>query len=170
MSQPLCQSRVFSKKIFHQVGVLHPTTCKACNHIPETTNKWYLFISLNHPKHHHFRSAPTTPLFYRERIDDFIDDNKSMIRRMFGNVESPSDPSIKHFQTFDGKQIRHRGKRAANVGGSPHKVDACESTVEIVTPYWASNSHGKIRAIVNTQHLQQAIQQVSKWKYSQPYM
>lgn len=98
---------------------------------------------------------------HRERIDDFIDDNKSMIRRMFGNVDSPSDPSIEHFQTFDGKKINHRGKRAANVGGSPHKVDACESTVEIVTPYWASNSQGRIRAIVNTQHLQQAIQQVS---------
>ncbi|OQR75884.1 hypothetical protein BIW11_08135 [Tropilaelaps mercedesae] len=95
----------------------------------------------------------------RERIDDFIDDNKSMIRRMFGNVDNPSDPSVEHFQTYDGRRIHHRGKRAANVGGSPHKVDACESTVEIVTPYWASNSQGKIRAIVNTQHLQQAIQQ-----------
>ncbi|XP_023214463.1 protein spaetzle 3-like, partial [Centruroides sculpturatus] len=40
-----------------------------------------------------------------------------------------------------------------------YRIDACESAVEIVTPYWASNSAGKIRAIVNTQHLQQAIQQ-----------
>lgn len=40
-----------------------------------------------------------------------------------------------------------------------YRVDTCESAVEIVTPYWASNSAGKIRAIVNTQHLQQAIQQ-----------
>lgn len=87
-----------------------------------------------------------------------------MIRRMFGNVDSPSDPAIEHFQTYDGRRIHHRGKRAANVGGSPHKVDACESTVEIVTPYWASNSHGKIRAIVNTQHLQQAIQTVGLLK------
>ncbi|GIY45727.1 protein spaetzle 3 [Caerostris darwini] len=39
------------------------------------------------------------------------------------------------------------------------KIDACESSVEIVTPYWASNSAGKLRAIVNTQHLQQAIHQ-----------
>lgn len=38
-------------------------------------------------------------------------------------------------------------------------VDACESKVEIVTPYWASNSAGKIRAIVNTQHFEQAIHQ-----------
>lgn len=40
-----------------------------------------------------------------------------------------------------------------------YRVDTCESAVEIVTPYWASNSAGKIRAIVNTQHLQQAVQQ-----------
>ncbi|GIX87940.1 protein spaetzle 3 [Caerostris extrusa] len=39
------------------------------------------------------------------------------------------------------------------------RIDACESSVEIVTPYWASNSAGKLRAIVNTQHLQQAIHQ-----------
>lgn len=39
------------------------------------------------------------------------------------------------------------------------RIDACESKVEIVTPYWASNSAGKIRAIVNTQHFEQAIHQ-----------
>lgn len=39
------------------------------------------------------------------------------------------------------------------------RVDACESKVEIVTPYWASNSAGKVRAIVNTQHFEQAIHQ-----------
>ncbi|KAK3916330.1 Protein spaetzle 3 [Frankliniella fusca] len=39
------------------------------------------------------------------------------------------------------------------------RLDACESKVEIVTPYWASNSAGKIRAIVNTQHFEQAIHQ-----------
>lgn len=40
-----------------------------------------------------------------------------------------------------------------------YRVDACESKVEIVTPYWAANSAGKIRAIVNTQHFEQAIHQ-----------
>ena len=93
----------------------------------------------------------------REKIEDFIDENKSMIRRMFGNM---LDPSVFHYETFDGQKIHHRGKRSTKNSQSSNKVDACESTVEIVTPYWASNSQGKIRAIVNTQHLQQAIQQV----------
>ena len=80
-----------------------------------------------------------------------------MIRRMFGNM---LDPDIFHYETFDGQKIHHRGKRSTRGDQSATKVDACESTVEIVTPYWASNSQGRIRAIVNTQHLQLAIQQV----------
>ncbi|KAF0306477.1 Protein spaetzle 3 [Amphibalanus amphitrite] len=43
--------------------------------------------------------------------------------------------------------------------GSKHLVDSCESKVEIVTPYWAANSAGEIRAIVNTKHFPQAIHQ-----------
>lgn len=82
---------------------------------------------------------------------------------MFGNM---LDPSIFHYETFDGQKIHHRGKRSTKSDQSPNKVDACESTVEIVTPYWASNSQGKIRAIVNTQHLQQAIQQVGRDTFS----
>ena len=39
------------------------------------------------------------------------------------------------------------------------RLDSCESKIEVVTPYWASNSAGKIRAIVNTEHFEQAIHQ-----------
>ncbi|XP_017471084.1 PREDICTED: uncharacterized protein LOC108362559 [Rhagoletis zephyria] len=52
-----------------------------------------------------------------------------------------------------------RANSFANAGQNTGRVDACESKVEIVTPYWASNSAGKIRAIVNTQHFEQAIHQ-----------
>ena len=38
-------------------------------------------------------------------------------------------------------------------------MDSCESKVEITTPYWAANSAGKVRAIVNTKHFEQAIHQ-----------
>ncbi|XP_037078648.1 protein spaetzle 3-like isoform X1 [Pollicipes pollicipes] len=43
--------------------------------------------------------------------------------------------------------------------GSKHLVDSCESKIELVTPYWAANSAGKIRAVVNTKHFPQAIHQ-----------
>lgn len=37
-------------------------------------------------------------------------------------------------------------------------VDACQSKMEILTPYYATNSKGKVRTIVNSELMQQAIQ------------
>lgn len=37
-------------------------------------------------------------------------------------------------------------------------VDACQSKMEVITPYYATNSKGKLRAIVNSELMQQAIQ------------
>ncbi|XP_035917645.1 protein spaetzle 3 isoform X1 [Anopheles stephensi] len=53
------------------------------------------------------------------------------------------------------------GNGAGSTSGESNtgRVDACESKIEIVTPYWATNSAGKVRAIVNTQHFEQAIHQ-----------
>lgn len=60
--------------------------------------------------------------------------------------------------THSGKE-----KRQADFPGVPNKnknkVDVCESTVEIVTPYWASNSNGKVRAVLNNKEFEQAIHQ-----------
>lgn len=56
-----------------------------------------------------------------------------------------------------------RDKRQADFPGptkqNKNKVDVCESTVEIVTPYWPSNSNGKVRAILNNDEFEQAIHQ-----------
>ena len=38
-------------------------------------------------------------------------------------------------------------------------MDSCESRVEVTTPYWATNSNGKVRAIVNDKQFEQAIHQ-----------
>lgn len=37
-------------------------------------------------------------------------------------------------------------------------VDACQSKMEVLTPYYATNSKGKLRTVVNTELMQQAIQ------------
>ncbi|XP_071039970.1 protein spaetzle 3-like [Parasteatoda tepidariorum] len=100
----------------------------------------------------------------QDKIETFIDENKALIKRMFGDyTNAPVDSEIPDsFETYDGKKIRVRPKRAASRNSytaASNKVDACESAIEIVTPYWSSNSAGKLRAIVNTQHLQQAIHQ-----------
>ncbi|XP_055638968.1 protein spaetzle 3 [Toxorhynchites rutilus septentrionalis] len=58
-----------------------------------------------------------------------------------------------------GNRANGRQSSSESSGESTGRVDACESKIEIVTPYWASNSAGKVRAIVNTQHFEQAIHQ-----------
>ncbi|CAG0919204.1 unnamed protein product [Notodromas monacha] len=101
-------------------------------------------------------------------IERFIDDNKALIRRMYGEFGSSADEP---FSSSSSSFIR--GKRDVFHSDfwrrQPHHhrhqeqdssvADACQSKTEVVTPYWASNSAGKIRAIVNTQHFEQAIYQ-----------
>ncbi|XP_067138412.1 protein spaetzle 3-like isoform X2 [Centruroides vittatus] len=96
----------------------------------------------------------------KEKIEVFIDENKALVKRMFGDYMFEGDEKDTPPVPLDQYEVHKRGKRARpSYSSSSNKIDACESAVEIVTPYWASNSAGKIRAIVNTQHLQQAIQQ-----------
>jgi hypothetical protein len=63
----------------------------------------------------------------------------------------------------DDFSTNNRTKRQADFPGTPNKnknkVDVCDSTVEIVTPYWASNSNGKVRAVLNNKEFEQAIHQ-----------
>lgn len=68
------------------------------------------------------------------------------------------DPGGKPGESFF-SQIRNTRQNFRTNQSESGRIDACESKVEIVTPYWASNSAGKIRAIVNTQHFEQAIHQ-----------
>lgn len=146
-------------------------------------------------------------------IEKFIDENKALIRRMYGEFQTPgsttssangdggngnSKRSVRHSPSHqqshfrdselfiedleaegfessvflaDGDNVasnRTRRQAKTNNNNQPpikdnkdtsNKSDACESTVEVVTPYWAANSSGKIRAIVNTQHFEQAVHQ-----------
>ncbi|EDV33071.2 uncharacterized protein Dana_GF22828 [Drosophila ananassae] len=174
-------------------------------------------------KRYHQLFCPTAGNSYPiEKIERFIDDNKALMRRMYGdfemNMEGPAgggggrqqakvrkrrfidEPDIfippGAFAANAGETVeagdsyfgKLRNKRQAAAGGSRNRggsagggsnsngnsnvnrpqgngnsgtgrLDACESKIEIVTPYWASNSAGKIRAIVNTQHFEQAIHQ-----------
>ena len=46
-----------------------------------------------------------------------------------------------------------------NTNSDPSRSDVCESEAEIFQPYWASNSNGKVRAILNNEQFEQAIHQ-----------
>lgn len=157
-------------------------------------------------KRYHQLFCPTAGNQYpSDKIERFIDDNKALMRRMYGDFEmtdggppettkrkrdtnstrinypgvpdvfGPPDPlntdELHHGDSYFAKVRDRRQSRRTNSSNKPTtstgaqpetptgRMDACESKVEIVTPYWASNSAGKIRAIVNTQHFEQAIHQ-----------
>ncbi|KAG7205532.1 hypothetical protein KM043_007510 [Ampulex compressa] len=154
-------------------------------------------------KRYHQLFCPTAGNTYPiERIERFIDENKALMKRMYGDFEmSPrygattrepghrtrrrrksrearrhdipdggpslhdeeldpeTEPDGDSFFGTSGKIRNPRQSFGKNRSSETGRVDACESKVEIVTPYWASNSAGKIRAIVNTQHFEQAIHQ-----------
>lgn len=164
-------------------------------------------------KRYHQLFCPTAGNSYPiDKIENFIDENKALMKRMYGYFEAeneygstfqqgkkrkrmlfgsdenpPNLPDLDEIYfppgegpnpvrdagpTGDSYFSKLRNKRQtrnsssssnrSNTGSSKSdtgRVDACESKVEIVTPYWASNSAGKIRAIVNTQHFEQAIHQ-----------
>ncbi|KAK9752176.1 Spaetzle [Popillia japonica] len=120
-----------------------------------------------------------------DRIELFIDENKALMKRMYGEftMNSPEfggsgkqkrsvkpgvpdlhaslgpDPVLEPAgeSMFGGvhRDTRQTSRNRSETG----RVDACESKVEVITPFWASNSAGKVRAIVNTRHFEQAIHQ-----------
>lgn len=53
----------------------------------------------------------------------------------------------------------YRNKRSLSTSSNNNQlVDACQSKMEIITPYYATNSKGKVRTVVNSELMQQAIQ------------
>lgn len=67
------------------------------------------------------------------------------------------DPIV--FDTHSLYNSHERHRRAAVAPTSNQKfVDACQSKMEVLTPYYATNSKGKLRTIVNSELMQQAIQ------------
>eukprot|EP00092_Neocalanus_flemingeri_P076819 GFUD01095312.1.p1 GENE.GFUD01095312.1~~GFUD01095312.1.p1 ORF type:complete len:269 (+),score=61.87 GFUD01095312.1:236-1042(+) len=151
-------------------------------------------------------------------ISTFIDDNKALLRRMYGEVQIPrpvtkTKTTVKIVQTFgahsfviqghfasapqfqrfkrgilegtfeelvdnladdeDNSFIEKRAagnetasarsKRQAQIPDIPDqdntKADVCESKTEVTSPFWASNSNGKVRAILNNKEFEQAVHQ-----------
>jgi len=142
-----------------------------------------------------------------ERIGVFADDNKALLRRMFGELQVPKPVTqttvtlvttvvnhgfvaaplvtthpLKRFrrdvlegtqeelmletvesESRDNNTLSERVKRQADFPGNPEdddsKTDVCESKTEVTTPFWASNSNGKVRAILNNKEFEQAVHQ-----------
>jgi len=83
-----------------------------------------------------------------------------------GTLEEMLEPEeVAERSKVSNSSVSERVRRQADFPGppdknsDPKKEDVCESKVEIVTPYWASNSNGKVRAIMNNKEFEQAIHQ-----------
>jgi len=148
--------------------------------------------------------------FPQQKITTFIDDNKALLRRMYGELQEPrtvTQTTVRIVRTFahtgfvsapltapgfervrrdvlegtweelidnmddeltiekkaGGNETDSRIRRQAEIPNIPDqdnsKADVCESKVEVTTPFWASNSNGKVRAILNNDQFEQAIHQ-----------
>lgn len=71
------------------------------------------------------------------------------------NTDSLYTPNANHYSAN-----LNRAKRSTGATGNHQQqfVDACQSKMEVLTPYHATNSKGKVRTIVNSELMQQAIQ------------
>ncbi|XP_014357131.1 protein spaetzle 3 [Papilio machaon] len=104
-----------------------------------------------------------------DKIEMFIDENKALIKRMYGSFSIPGGgrvrraPGVPDMHSGD-SYFRHVRQASKSTLPDPQvnntgRIDACQSKTEIITPYWALNSAKKVRAIVNTMHFEQAIHQ-----------
>jgi len=84
---------------------------------------------------------------FEELIDNFPEEDQHTIEKRSAGNETSSTKS----------------KRQAEIPENPKqdntKEDVCESKVEVNTPFWASNSNGKVRAILNNKEFEQAVHQ-----------
>ncbi|CAG4951702.1 protein spaetzle 3 [Colias croceus] len=110
-----------------------------------------------------------------DKIETFIDENKALIKRMYGSFTMPGGSRVRRapgvpdmhagMDSHSGDSYFRHVRQAkpplpdAQSVNSTGRIDACESKTEIMTPYWALNSGRKLRAIVNTMHFEQAIHQ-----------
>merc|ERR1712106_1162941 len=84
---------------------------------------------------------------------------------MIDNLGDENEDIAIEKKTSGNDTVSERSKRQADFPGTPEqnqdssKQDMCESKVEVTTPFWASNSNGKVRAIVNNEQFEQAIHQ-----------
>lgn len=100
-------------------------------------------------------------------LEDFVDGyeqfelllQNSTLFAEFNQTAGPEE--LETFEALKNAKILDRPKRQAGFPGvkpsNDNKVDACESKVEVTTPYWATNSNGKVRAILNDKTFEQAI-------------
>lgn len=90
---------------------------------------------------------------------------KSVIQATNPDQSSLRDPIIwdtnslyKNYANNYNAPVRNKRSLASSSPQNQQVVDACQSKMEVLTPYYATNSKGKLRNVVNSELIQQAIQ------------
>jgi len=94
-------------------------------------------------------TAATAPAFQRVRREVLEGTWEEMVH-LEDEAEYHSNGTVKR-QASDFPDL--------NTNKDSSRSDVCESEPEIFQPYWASNSNGKVRAILNNEQFEQAIHQ-----------
>jgi len=163
-------------------------------------------------KHNQLKCSARGKSYPDKAISTYVDDNKALLRRMFGIIEKRNDQvktvkktTIRIVRTFGPEKIvsssllenrfprssrsflrfrrdvegtleemlddeyftnsSQRIKRQASLPNEEdrkldkNKSDICESKTELETPFWAVNSDGKLRAILNNKEFEQSVHQ-----------
>jgi len=99
---------------------------------------------------------------YQEEDDWTLLLRNSTLFHEFNKTATQEEMQVFH-ALKEAEIILDRPKRQAGFPGvtnkNDNKIDACESRIEVTTPYWATNSNGKVRAIVNDNQFEQAVHQ-----------
>ena len=88
--------------------------------------------------------------------DMFIDDD------IDGDIMDVTDERTDERNSTASERVKRQSgfPGAENDKTDKSKSDVCESKVEVETPFWAVNSEGKLRAILNNKEFEQAVHQV----------
>eukprot|EP00092_Neocalanus_flemingeri_P067991 GFUD01083032.1.p1 GENE.GFUD01083032.1~~GFUD01083032.1.p1 ORF type:complete len:272 (+),score=54.00 GFUD01083032.1:251-1066(+) len=104
----------------------------------------------------HFASAPIFQRFKRGVLEGTFEE-------LVDNLADDEDNSFKDKRAASNETASTRSKRQAQIPDIPDqdntKADVCESKTEVTSPFWESNSNGKVRAILNNKEFEQAVHQ-----------
>lgn len=86
----------------------------------------------------------TDPIIYDENL---LYENELKRQNIQNAPKRNKRATIQHSNSYSSQSKEHH-----------QLVDACQSKLEVLTPYYATNSKGKLRVVVNSELMQQAIQ------------
>lgn len=110
---------------------------------------------------HKPRLSPVGAILLLQVVTNISVDAQNSLKISESNFKDPKIWDVNSLYMSSKLMTNLRNKRSiapVTATANSQTVDACQSKMEIITPYHATNSKGKLRTIVNSELMQQAIQ------------